>query len=202
MKCFNLEIGTISTKIARPRFLYSLGMIDGMRFEDYFDLAQEHVSIPDIELNHRSRDDIPKTLIAIQRIYCDEELRTKILALMEKHFFQSDSSHAPRAASGSLAGQPRRIKPRKDNRGITLWAIFVLGVLKQSLKCNDDHLHELARKHRDVRDMLALGDFPDSPTLSSRAVARNVALLTPDLVAAVNRLAVEAGHKLVGYKPS
>ena len=171
-----------------------------MRFEKYFDSPPEHVSIPEIELNHRSRDDIPKTLIAIQRIYCDEELRTKILAHMEKHLFGSDSSHTARAASWSPASQPRRIKPSKDNPGITLWAIFVLGVLKQSLKCNDHHLHELALNHRDVRDMLALGDFPDSPAFSSRAVARNVALLAPGLLAAINRLAVEAGHKLVGYK--
>ena len=168
-----------------------------MRFEKYFDPVQEHVSIPDIELNPRSRDDIPKTLIAIQRIYRDEELRDQVLTLMEKRLFQSDSSRAARAASVSPASQPRRITPSTDDPGITLWAIFVLGVLKQSLKCNDHSLHELARNHGDIRDMLALGDFPASPAFSARAVARNVALLEPDLLAAINRQEEEAGHKLV-----
>lgn len=133
---------------------------------------------------------------------CDEELRTKILALMEEHLFQSDSSHAARTASGSPASKPRQIKPSEDDPGITLWSILVLGVLKQSLKCDDHHLHELAPNHRDVRDMLALDDFPDSPAFSPRAVARNVALFAPDLLATINRLAVEAGHKLVGHRPN
>ena len=121
---------------------------------------------------------------------------------MERHLFESDSCHAARAASGSPASQPRQIRLSEDDSGITLWAILVLGALKQSLKCDDHHLHELARNHRDVRDMLALDDFPDSPAFSPRAVARNVALLAPELLAAINRLAVEAGHKLVGYRPN
>lgn len=80
-----------------------------MRFEKYFDPVQEHVSIPDIELNHRSRDDIPKTLIAIQRIYGDEELRNQVLTLMEKRLFQSDSSLAARASR--VVSRPPRMIP-------------------------------------------------------------------------------------------
>lgn len=44
--------------------------------------------------------------------------------------------------------------------------------------------------------MLALGDFPASPAFLARAVARNVALLKPDLLAAINRQAEEAGQQV------
>ena len=50
--------------------------------------------------------------------------------------------------------------------------------------------------------MLALDDLPDSPAFLHRAVARSVVLLAPGLLAAINRLAVEAGRKLVGHRPS
>ena len=38
-------------------------------------------------------------------------------------------------------------------------------------------------------------------TYSYRTLSRNVALLTPELLAAVNRLVVGAGHELVGHRP-
>ena len=47
--------------------------------------------------------------------------------------------------------------------------------------------------------MLALADLPDSPAFLPRAVARTVVLLAPGLLAAINRLAVEASWSGTGH---
>ena len=79
-----------------------------------------------------------------------------------------------------------------------LWNILVIGLLKQGLNCDYDRLAELAAKHLDVRRMLGCSDVFARPTWSQRTLVRNVALLTPELLAEVNRLVVEAGHELAG----
>ena len=83
---------------------------------------------------------------------------------------------------------------RPDARAWSLWNILVLGLLKQGLNCDYDRLAELAAKHLDVRRMLGCSDVFGRPTWSQRTLVRNVGLLTPELLAEVNRLAVEAGH--------
>ena len=82
-----------------------------------------------------------------------------------------------------------------------LWRVLVLGLLKQGINCDYDRLHDLANQHGDVRRMLGISDVLGAETFSYRTLARNVALLTPELLAAVNRLAVEAGHELAGCRP-
>ena len=80
-----------------------------------------------------------------------------------------------------------------------LWSILVLALLKEGINCDFDRLAELANKHLDVRRMLGLSDTFCDWHFSYRTLVRNVSLLTPDLLAAVNRLVVEAGLRLVGH---
>lgn len=81
------------------------------------------------------------------------------------------------------------------------WCILVLAILKQGLHCDYDRLHELACKHLDVRRMLGVSDIFAAPGFSCRTVLRNVALVTPALLDAVNQVVVQAGHRLVGRGP-
>ena len=74
-----------------------------------------------------------------------------------------------------------------------LWSILVLALLKQGLNCDFDRLAELANKHLDVRRMLGLSDTFCDWHFCYRTLVRNVSLLTPDLLAAVNRLVVKGG---------
>ena len=62
-------------------------------------------------------------------------------------------------------------------------------------------LAELASKHLDVQRMLGLSDTFSDMSFSQRTVVRNVGLLTPELLAAVNRLVAGAGLALAGQVP-
>ena len=79
-----------------------------------------------------------------------------------------------------------------------LWAVLVLALLKQGLKCDFDWLTELANKHSDVRCLLGLSEFDSAQYFSHRSVVRNVSLLTPELLQELNQLVVREGLQLVG----
>ncbi len=152
------------------------------------------IAIENIALDARCRDDVPAVLKGIQYIYCKEELRQEIFTLLENHILEKLDP----AGDSPEAG---RINRAVGRRGMDLWNILVLGLLKQGINCDYDRLHDLANRHLDVRRMLGLSEVFDNTAYSYRTLLRNVALLTPELLAAVNRLVVGAGHELVGHRP-
>ena len=114
------------------------------------------VDIDDVELDPKSRDDIPAVLQGIQSIHRDADLLERILNLLSSHLFQDDAS-----AEGSGEGtkpEAGKINPNVRRPGMSLWSILVLAILKQALNCDYDRLHELACKHLDVRRMMGLSD--------------------------------------------
>ena len=155
------------------------------------------VDIDDVELDPKSRDDIPAVLQGIQYIHRDADLLDKILNLLRSHLFQD------RKADGSCdqtQGESKKINPDVGRPGMNLWCILVLAILKQGLHCDYDRLRELACKHLDVRRMLGLSDVFAVAEFSYRTVLRNVALVTPALLDAINQVVVQAGHSLVGQE--
>ncbi len=94
------------------------------------------VGIADIDLDLKSRDDIPAILLGLQYLYSNQETRTALFSLLEEH---------PGIDRG--VGRP----------GMALWRILVLGVLKQGLGCDFDRVQELANQHRTVREFLGHG---------------------------------------------
>ena len=162
-----------------------------MRIVKNYQTAFDQIAIEDIPIDASSRDDIPAVLKGIQHVYRDLKVRERLFALLEQHLLQPAGS-ATDAADGKLnaaLGRP----------GMELWSILVLALLKQGINCDFDRLAELANKHLDVRRMLGLSDTFCDWHFSYRTLVRNVSLLTPDLLAAVNRLVVEAGLRLVGH---
>ena len=159
--------------------------------------ALGQIPIEEIEFDPRSRDDIPAVLQGIQFLYCDLELRCKVLDLLESRLLAPQDAPADPAAEPGSQRPP--IDPSTGRPGMELWNILVLGLLKQGLNCDYDRLAELAAKHLDVRRMLGCSDVFGRPTWSQRTLVRNVALLTPALLAEVNRLVVKAGHELAGH---
>ena len=59
-----------------------------------FQLGQ--VPIEKIWINPKSRDDIPAVLKGLQHIWCDEELRERLFALLDEHILPE----GPTAQSG------------------------------------------------------------------------------------------------------
>ena len=128
----------------------------------------------------RSRDDIPKILRGLQHVYMDLTLRQMIFALLEKKI-------APKV--DKCNGRP----------GMTMWAIFVCGVLRLDLNSDWDRLHGLVNHYDTIRTMLGHGEFDKSP-YRIQTLKANVSLLTPELLDEINQLIVSAGHVLVKKK--
>ena len=76
----------------------------------------------------------------------------------------------------------------------------VMGVIKQGLGCDFDHLHDLVNEHKTLRNFLSHTDW-DKKLYHYQTLVDNVSLLTPELLGKVNHLIVESGHTVVGKKP-
>ena len=155
------------------------------------------IDIDDVELNPRSRDDIPAVLQGIQFLHRDKDLLRKILSLLSGHLFRNAESKDD-SQSAPEDGIRNRINPDLGRPGMSLWSILVLAIVKQALNCDYDRLHELACKHLDVRRMMGLSDVFDQGEFSYRTILRNVSLLTPALLGEINQVVVQAGHQLQG----
>ena len=101
------------------------------------------VGIEDIELDFRSRDDIPALPVGLQHPCSDEAFRGRLFALMDEHILPDVS--------------------RKTGRpDMEMWRILVMGVVKQGLGCDFDRLHELLNEHRTLRRFLGHADIRDT----------------------------------------
>ena len=134
-------------------------------------LERGEVRIEDIELDIKSRDDIPVLLIGLQHLYTQEALRDRLFALMDEHF---------------LPGINRKV----GRPGMAMWSILVMAVVKQGLGCDFDRLHELANQHKTLRNFFGHTDS-DKKRYHYQTLVDNVSLLTPELLGKVNLLIVQ-----------
>lgn len=105
--------------------------------------AQMHIGVVDVSgivFDAKSRDDIPQILRGLQHLYQDKEIRAKLFQLLA-------SEMAPTV--NKQTGRP----------GMTLWSIFVCGVIRLDLNIDYDRLHELVNQHNTLRQMLGHGLF-------------------------------------------
>ena len=140
------------------------------------------VRIEDIDLDLKSRDDIPALLIGLQHLCSDETFRARLFALMDEHM---------------LPGIDRKV----GRPGMEMWRILVMGVVKQGLGCDFDRLHELANEHKTLRRFLGHADVWDEQRYNYQTLVDNVSLLSPGLLVGVNHLIVESGHAVARKKP-
>jgi transposase, IS5 family len=138
------------------------------------------VDVSKVKFDLKSRDDIPKILRGLQHLYGDLELRTQLFELLEA-----------------------QISPKVDKRngrpGMTLWRIFVCGVVRLDLNIDYDRLHELVNQHNTVREMLGHGIYDKEP-YHYQTLKDNVSLLTVELLDQINQLVVKGGHVVVKKK--
>ncbi len=144
-----------------------------------FDPGQEGIRVGDVWINAKYRDDIPKLLGGLRDVYLNVELRDAVFRLLEERI----GGDGNRDAVGP---------------GVSLWTIFVLGVLKRSLGCDFDRLHEHANTHVVLRQLLGHSEF-DPGTYSYDWVTRNVSLLDEDTLRDINELVVRHGHSLCDH---
>ena len=138
------------------------------------------IDIASIELDTRSRDDVPQILLGLQSLYTNIKTRELIFSLLEELIPQNVSS---------INGRP----------GMHLWKILVLGVLRLNLNWDFDRLREMANQHSTIRQMLGHG-FDDNEQYKLQTIKDNVSHFTPALLGKINAVVVAAGHETVGKK--
>ena len=134
--------------------------------------------IAHIELNPRSRDDIPQILQGLQFVYVNESLRESVFAIL-------------------VDLVPDEVAVDRGRPGMDLWKAFVLATLRVNLNWDYDRLLEMANQHRTIRQMLGHGLRDDGDTYKLQTIKDNVDLLDEKSLQAINKLVVDAGHRLL-----
>ena len=152
------------------------------RFEQQMNLRT--VAISDVKFSMKSRDELPPVLMALQYIFVTPELNEKVFALLEK-----------KICSG---------KKKTGRKGMDLWHILVLAVVRHACGTNRDTLetwsnhHELVRRVMGVHATAFIED--EKIEFGYQTILDNVSLVDEALLHEINLLVVDAGHKLVKKK--
>jgi len=137
--------------------------------------------IEDIQFDIHSRDDIPQVLRGLQQIYKDTKTRDAILEQI---------------ATVVIA----KIDPETGRPGMSLWCVFVLGVLRLALNSDYDRIMELANEHRTLRQMLGHGIFDEDKRYGLQTIKDNATKLTDEVLASINHEIVKHGHRMLGQE--
>jgi len=135
------------------------------------------IAIPEIKINLDSRDEIPKILIGLQALFCDNQSRAEIFKLLEKLI-------------------PSNVNRKNGRKGMHLWKILVLGMIRLGCDWDYDKLLDIANNHRTLRLMLGHSEFGDEYVYKLQTLKDNISLFTPEILDEISHIAVEYGHNL------
>ncbi|MBI5383348.1 MAG: hypothetical protein HZA90_01535 [Verrucomicrobia bacterium] len=151
------------------------------RFESQPDL--QVLPIEKIQLPAQSRDERPPILAGLQWTWMHPTLQAEIFARLE---------------AALLAG-----KPATGRRGMDLWHILVLGVVRLGLDADWDRLEHVANYDTLVRQMLGLPATPwgaGAKVFAHQTRRDNVALLDDALLQQINARVAAAGREVFAKK--
>ena len=152
------------------------------RFEQQINLRT--IAIADVKFSLKSRDELPPVLMALQYIFVTPALNEQVFELLEKQI-----------CSG---------KKKTGRKGMDLWHILVLAVVRHACGTNWDTLetwsnhHELVRRVMGVHATAFIED--EKIEFNYQNILDNVSLIDETLLQQINLLVVDAGHKLVKKK--
>ena len=137
--------------------------------------------IDQIKIDMRARDEIPKLLLGLQHIYCNQELREKVFNVLKTMV-------------------PENVDSKNGRLGMELWKILVMGTIRLNCNWDYDKLQDIVNNHKTIRQMLGHGLMDDDQTYPLQTVKDNIKLLAPEILYKINTLVVEEGHKLLVKK--
>lgn len=143
--------------------------------------------IAEVKFRERSRDELPPVLKALQYVFVTPELNEAIFTLLENKI--------------------SRHKKKTGRKGMDLWHILVLAVVRHTLSADWDRLHDLANEHQSLRKILGVyvEKFGiEEIEFAHRNIVDNVALIDEHLLSDINLLVVQHGQYLLkkrGRKP-
>jgi IS5 family transposase len=139
------------------------------------------ISISEVTLPLKSRDELPPILRALQHIYVTPELNEEVFKILE--------------------GKVLRGKKKTGRYGMELWQILVLSAVRLGLDADYDRLDDFANHHKLIRQILGVETtFGEGKRFSRQSIKDNVSLLDEETINKINEVVVRAGYKLVKKK--
>jgi transposase, IS5 family len=151
------------------------------RFQQQTTLGITPVS--EVKFPLRSRDELPPVLKALQHIFVTPELNEKVFALLEKKVLKD--------------------KKKTGRRGMDLWHILVLAVVRHTLDTNWDRLEDMANFHKLLRQILGIHVEKfgiEEMEFAYQTIVDNVSHIDEELLHQINLMVVEHGHNLFKKK--
>jgi transposase, IS5 family len=152
------------------------------RFEQQMNLRT--IAIAHAKFPLKSRDELPPVLKALQYIFITPELNEKVFHLLEQKICKD--------------------KKKTGRKGMDLWHILVLAVVRHALSTNWDRLEYLANYDQLLREIMgvhATAFIEDEKIeFNYQSILDNVSLVDEALLRDINELVIDAGHTLVKKK--
>lgn len=152
------------------------------RFEQQMNLRT--AAIADVKFPLKSRDELPPVLMALQYIFMTPALNEKVFELLEKKICNG--------------------KKKTGRKGMDLWHILVLAVVRHACGTNWDTLETWSNHHELVRRVMGVhaSAFIEDEKIEFhyQSILDNVSLIDETLLHQINLLVADAGHKLIKKK--
>ena len=142
-------------------------------------------SISSAEFPNNCRDEAPKLLQGLQAIFMNKELNEAVFSILSRSI------------------NPKQEKMIKSGRkGMGLWEILVLGVMRQGLNANYDRIHYLSNGDTIMRTVMGIetDSYGEKKRYGLTTIKDNLALLDEQTIQEINDLVVSYGHKLLKKK--
>ena len=141
--------------------------------------------ISSAEFPNNCRDEAPKLLKGLQAIFMNEELNVLVFDLLSNKI------------------NPKQKKIIKSGRkGMGLWEILVLGVMRQGLNANYDRIHYLANGDVIMRTVMGIEteSRDNKKQYGLTTIKDNLALLDEQTIQDINDIVISFGHKMLKKK--
>ena len=145
------------------------------------------IPIASARFHKNCRDEAPKLLKGLQAIFMDDQLNTAIFTLLS-----------------TKINTQRDALITSGRKGMGLWEILVLCVMRQGLNANYDRIHYLANSDTVMRTIMGIESesnlAADRKQYGLTTIKDNVALLDEHTLNEISDIVVGYGHRLLKKK--
>ena len=150
-----------------------------------------------VDIDPKSRDDIPQLLRGLQHLYITPTIRDAVFELLEEVVPTRQGNNSSNPSEATL----EKVATDTGRPGMSQWNILVLGTLRLGLNADYDRIQELANQHTTLRQILGHSDWADNTYYELQTLKDNVRLFTPELLGRINQIVVQAGHQALKKSP-
>lgn len=151
------------------------------RFDQQFNLGIQPIG--EVQLPLKSRDELPPILRALQYIFTTPSLNEKVFLLLEERICKG--------------------KKKTGRKGMDLWHVLVLAVVRHGLNTNWDRLELIANHDGLIRKILGVHSTQFQAIeieFAYQSIIDNVSQIDEQMLKEINQLVVESGHALLKKK--